>query len=309
MPEANKYVREYFLLENHNSAGINENYVAGYVKIEIKNSNARLVSVVQNAYKLNKDMQLALYMVKNKSDNDFVRLGRFEQKNDAWELKVQFDCRNILDSKLNYNEVSLFLVVEEDQKGKIHNSKNYLVAFRGVKTDIKVEKKDIQNIIDRMTYPQKIKESMQNNEEFNFLSVSEAVWDMDRLISCFNNYFEKIEPFGVSRKDYSWWKVNSTVNLNNILYQCNIKTPVMFNPLVMMAHYKYKHLIAGIYCDKNRKKEYLVFGIPGYYNVDERPFGEMCLWVGTNILKPQQDNFGYWLIYIEPKSGKFVSFG
>lgn len=358
MSESNKYLREYFILENLYNAATHKNDAAGYIKIEIKNNNARLFSVIQNLKKENKDSDAVLYVIKNKSIFHFARIGRYEYKNNNFEIAALFDSRNILESKLNYNEVSMFVVVEENSKGEICSRKNCLIALREQKTEV-------NNVIEKLIAQQKSSKISQNiensnninnneirkhneqkqiykedmkteqfqqkvpgikqtvvnysakseipqteeNEHPDFLSVSEVAWDIDRLIDCCNKFFEKTEPFGVSRKDYSWWKVNSTVNLNNILFQCNIKTPILFNPLVMVAHYKYKHLIVGVYCDKARKKEFLVFGIPGYYNVDERPFGEMCLWVGTNTLKLQENNFGYWLVYIEPKSGKFVSFG
>jgi hypothetical protein len=130
---------------------------------------------------------------------------------------------------------------------------------------------------------------------------------MERLKRNLDKYFEISDPFGSRRKDYKWWKVGNPVYLNNILYQCNIKTPLLFNPLVMMSHFKYRYLIIGIYTDKIRRREYIVCGVPGVYEMDEKPFGDMCRWVQLEGNRPKYGAFGYWLVYIDPKTGNFLS--
>jgi len=130
---------------------------------------------------------------------------------------------------------------------------------------------------------------------------------MEMLRVNFNRYFEKYSPFVSKRKDYEWWRVSSPVHLNNIMYQFGIKAPLLFNPAVMMSHFKYRHLIIGIYTDKAKRREFLVCGIPGVYNVDERPFGELCRWVQLEGTRPRYGAFGYWLVFIDPESGKLLA--
>jgi hypothetical protein len=125
-----------------------------------------------------------------------------------------------------------------------------------------------------------------------------------RLI--FNKYFEPSDPFKIRRQDYRWWKVGSPVQLNNILYQNNIKTPLLFNPQLMMAHFKYRHILIGIYSNRRQRREYLVCGVPAIYNVDEKPFGEYCRWAQLESSKPRHGAFGYWLVYIDMKNGNFL---
>lgn len=132
--------------------------------------------------------------------------------------------------------------------------------------------------------------------------------DMGILRSNFNGSFEPYDPFGSNRKDYKWWKVNNPAQLSNIFHQSSIKAPFFFNPLVMMAHYKYRYLIVGIYEDKTKKRDYMVCGIPGVYGVDDKPFGDLCRWVQIEGNKPRYGAFGYWLIYIEPDTGKILEF-
>ena len=131
--------------------------------------------------------------------------------------------------------------------------------------------------------------------------------DIEKLKLEMEMNFEKSDPFHSQRSDYRWWKVANPVNLNNILYQCNIRSPLLFNPMVMMAHFKYRHLILGIYLDKAKKREYVVCGVPGMHMVDRKPFGDMCRWVQAEGNKPKYGSFGYWIVYIDSETGKILS--
>jgi hypothetical protein len=132
--------------------------------------------------------------------------------------------------------------------------------------------------------------------------------DINKLMNDFDMFFERDDPFKSKRSDYKWWKVSNPVQLNNILYQNNVRSSILFNPSLMMAHFKYRHLIIGFYIDKFRRREYMVCGVPGAFNVDERPFGNMCRWVQLGGNRPRYGAFGYWLVYIEPKTGKLLRF-
>lgn len=127
--------------------------------------------------------------------------------------------------------------------------------------------------------------------------------DMNQLRNELDTYFERYCPFNNRRKDYIWWKVNSPVYLNNILHQFDIKAAILFNPKVLMTHFKYRHLIVGIYKDKRTEKDYMVYGVPGAYKIDEKPFGDICRWVQVEGAQLRYGAFGYWLVYIDPISG------
>ena len=128
--------------------------------------------------------------------------------------------------------------------------------------------------------------------------------DITRLKEELERCFEESDPFNSKRSDYVWWRVTNPVNLNNLLYQCNIRSPLLFNPAVMMAHYKYRHLIIGIFLHRSKQKQYVVCGVPGMHMMDRKPFGEMGRWVQAEGNKPRYGAFGYWLAYIDPNDGK-----
>jgi hypothetical protein len=145
-----------------------------------------------------------------------------------------------------------------------------------------------------------------NNNENDSGQRSEVAGDMVKFRECLDAYFDVYDPFGSRRRDYKWWKLTNPAYLSNILYQSNIKTPLLFNPSVIMAHFKYSHLIIGIYTDRLRRREYIVCGLPSVYKVDERPFDDVCRWAQQEIGRPRYGAFGYWLVYIDPRTGKFL---
>lgn len=146
--------------------------------------------------------------------------------------------------------------------------------------------------------------SMTGNEG---IEINKQPLNSTKLRIIFNKYFEPYDPFKIRRQDYRWWKVGSPVQLNNILYQNNIKTPLLFNPQLMMAHFKYRHILIGIYSNRRQRKEYVVCGVPSIYNVDDKPFGEYCRWAQLESSKPRHGAFGYWLVYIDLKTGNFLA--
>ena len=136
---------------------------------------------------------------------------------------------------------------------------------------------------------------------------SERIGSTETLKESFDRFFERCDPFGSKRRDYTWWKVVSPVHLNNILYKFDVKSSLLFNPRVLMAHFKYRHLIAGIYQDRITGKVLLVCGVPGTYGVDEKPYGDMCRWAQVERGKPRYGVFGYWLVYMDARTGKLIN--
>ncbi len=118
--------------------------------------------------------------------------------------------------------------------------------------------------------------------------------------------FESYNPFKMKSKKITWWKINSPGYLNNILFRNNIKTYLLFNPKVMLAHYKYRYIIFGIRNDRHLGREYLICGVPGVYSIDENPFGNMGSWAQLEGYKPKYGSFGYWVILIDPRTGKLM---
>ncbi len=130
--------------------------------------------------------------------------------------------------------------------------------------------------------------------------------DIDILREELDKSFESCNPFNTRSKRFVWWKINSPGYLNNILFRNNVKTYLLFNPKVMLAHYKYRYIIFGIRYDKYSGRERFVCGVPGVYSIDDNPFGSMGSWVQLEGFKPKYGAFGYWIILIDPRTGKLI---
>ncbi len=131
-------------------------------------------------------------------------------------------------------------------------------------------------------------------------------FDIQNLREELDRSFEICSPFKAKSKRFQWWKINSPGYLNNILFRNNVKTYLLFNPKVMLAHYKYRYIIFGIRSDKYTGRERFICGVPGVYNIDENPFGSMGSWAQLEGYKPKYGAFGYWIILIDPRTGKLI---
>ncbi len=147
------------------------------------------------------------------------------------------------------------------------------------------------------------------NKEIKKQKKEETPPDIDLLVNCLDKVFKRCDPFNTRRRDYKWWKIHSPVYLSNVLQYCNIHIPKIFNPSIIMAYYKYRYLIAGIYTSRKKSKEYIVYGIPGTYKIDESPLGDLCRWIQVEGNTHKYGAFGYWIAYIDPATGKLLKVG
>lgn len=169
--------------------------------------------------------------------------------------------------------------------------------------------------LEKKSVPELTDEDILTSSEKNFNEISlggiaddktRIGLDMESLKVQLDETFENYSPFKMKSKRFKWWKINSPGLLNNILFRNNVKTYLLFNPKVMLAHYKYKYIIFGIRVDRYLGKEYFICGIPGIYSIDENPFGSMGSWAQIEGYKPKYGAFGYWLILIDPRTGKLL---
>ncbi len=142
------------------------------------------------------------------------------------------------------------------------------------------------------------KEGKQSGED------RERSFNIQLLRQELDNSFEEYNPFRTRNRSFTWWKINSPGFLNNILFRNNIKTYLLFNPKVMLAHYKYRYIILGIKNNKQLGREKLICGIPGVYNIDDNPFNSVGSWVQMEGFRPKYGAFGYWIVMLDPRTGK-----
>jgi hypothetical protein len=315
MDMVNNGFGRYFMIfvQEDKGFGIN-NGPAGHLKIEIRNRKGNLTAWVDNFKEMHDKYKYKLYLLSISTKSDVVYTGRIYIKGNNGQLNWDFNPFNVSGTGLPFKNFNTAVIIAEDIQGNaderilcpLASYRNGKTNWRGIFERYKSNKHTKTVVDNSMTVNKSIdnkKEITQNtydNKNTNYHSTK-------RLTELFDSSFIKYMPFNTNRKDYTWWKVDSPVVLNNILYQFNIKTPLLFNPTVMKAYFKYKHLIAGLYTDISVNREYLIFGIPGNPNEYEKPFGNISKWIKVDTNKTNLSIYGYWLIYTDIKNGKLLN--
>jgi len=124
-------------------------------------------------------------------------------------------------------------------------------------------------------------------------------------------FFPYAEPFKYNLKGYNWWLVDldseneykaflpyfaHVVGGNNKeYYDSSITTCTQLMN-------KYQHYLFGLY-NEGEEVKYFLYGIPGTFTLDEHPYRGQN---GFNTWYEGQNVPGYWIIYIDPMTGKAV---
>ncbi len=231
--------------------------------------------------------------------NDTTHINNKEVGNEAKKSNLQANNQLLNDMKLNFSgkfESVITSIYNTDKSATLTSIYNNATAKK--EPELNLDDNDILGSV-----------------EENFKDISSIEMDkvkgrtelnLPELKDELNKSFESYNPFRMKSKNFNWWKINSPGYLNNILFRNNIRTYLLFNPKVMLAHYKYRYIIFGIRLDRRSGKEHFICGIPGVYSIDENPFGSMGSWAQTEGYKPKYGAFGYWLIMIDPKTGKLI---
>lgn len=124
-------------------------------------------------------------------------------------------------------------------------------------------------------------------------------------------FFPYIDPFKLKLKGYDWWRIEydgshgyrGFLPFYNCLMDTSYKYPLMGNTVTcFQLMKKYNHYLFGMYKEKDEVKYYL-YAVPGKFTSMEHPFRGLT---GFNTWFDSNENFGYWLIYIDPLNGKVV---
>lgn len=124
-------------------------------------------------------------------------------------------------------------------------------------------------------------------------------------------YFPYIDPFKVNLKGYNWWKINTEDPNEEIGFLPyfsyvtggNHKYPIIENAItaneLMRRH---KHYLFGLY-NFNDEVKFYVYGIPGNFATEDHPQKGLT---GFNTWYEDKNDNGYWLLYIDPLTGRVI---
>ncbi|MDR7857596.1 hypothetical protein [Tissierella sp.] len=197
-----------------------------------------------------------------------------------------------------------------------------------IREDIAVEEAIVEEIVEEITAQEYTPEQLYEGNEIDPLDFEEESMEPDyktldymRKLNQKNQttsyvlsilrFFPYIDPFNHNLKGYNWWiveldKENEYRSFlpyfsyisggnNKALYMDNVVT---CNQLVN----KYQHYLFGLY-NEGEMVKYFVYGVPGKFSSDEHPYSGAS---GFNTWYPGVNTEGYWIIYIDPITGKPV---
>ncbi len=289
----------------------------GFIRIEVSGGTGRYDAFLQNIRKTGisgEDFTYGLYFgrfVKASSGPSamIVPGGVFISKSGGFETGGKFNPVDFLGSSHKFEDFNIVLVFRDFGKNRSDHSNPHVImtAFRGAKLP------DWRDYLDTCLASGKASAADRADDALEDVTDAgqgqhPAKYDYKGLAECLDRNFLRADPFKVRRRDYRWWRIDDPAHLNNVLLECDIRTSVLFNPNLIMAHHMHKYLIAGIYSDRISLRDYFVCGIPGEWNARDKPFGEYCRWVQTEAGRPGKGFMGYWLVYFDLMSGKYLGF-
>lgn len=124
-------------------------------------------------------------------------------------------------------------------------------------------------------------------------------------------FFPYVQPFKLNLHGYSWWQIEDDgtdsyqgfLPYFNYLMSTNYKYPFLNNSTTCFNQIKqYGHYLFGMYKEDGETK-YYIYGVPGRFISEEHPFKGVT---GFNTWYESMDNMGYWILYIDPMTGKII---
>ena len=129
-------------------------------------------------------------------------------------------------------------------------------------------------------------------------------------------FFQEVEPFEYSLENYRFWEVEYDEKnaykgfLPFYNYMVNMYYPYPFMSRTTTCQSlmrRYDHYIFGI-LEQDNDIKYYVYGVPGRFTLSDQPYRGttgFVTWVESKMKSTEK--VGYWLLHIEPLSGKIVT--
>ena len=154
------------------------------------------------------------------------------------------------------------------------------------------------------------------NTNYNYETMKNYSNQMTNYAMNILKFFEKVQPFEQPLEGYTWWEIEH--DSKNVY-----RGFLPFYNYLVNAYYpypgsaksancqglikKYKHYLFGTITE-NDDIQYYVYGIPGKFTRSEQPMNGATGFKSWLPIKGNTgDSLGYWLIYIDPITGKVVN--
>lgn len=134
---------------------------------------------------------------------------------------------------------------------------------------------------------------------------------MTNYILSILRFFPNIQPLRMYLHGYSWWQIEDGgtdsykgfLPYYNYLMSTNYKYSFLNNATTCLNLIrKYGHYLFGMY-KEGKETKYYVYGVPGRFTIEEQPFKGIT---GFNTWYESTEGIGYWVLYIDPMTGKII---
>lgn len=186
-----------------------------------------------------------------------------------------------------------------------------------------VESDDGEEVIEEDVIEEKEVNVADDEEEADFVNIDYEMDNRDygentnfkvqmtNYVLSILRFFPYIKPFNIELNGYDWWRIESDgVNIHrgflpfyNYLLNMYHAYPQTQN-ITTCQHLiqKYGNYLFGMYRAEG-DVQYYIYGVPGRFSTLEHPFRGST---GFNTWYESIDGFGYWLLYIDPLTGKIL---
>ena len=328
------YKRNFIMLEEANKT-ISSGKATGYLKEEIRDDKINIVVHVQNVDIKTDDNMLGIYLlskeektikpyylgnvfIKNNKNGDAV----FNMKKIVLEKKGvnidKYDTVVVLKHDIARNDLSFYLVgFKNDSWNWEEEIKNTLIS--DVTQNTKKEGKGTDYKREEESSDEKIKTSEDNSKEKTLKNDMGEIEDnindiimvetenikLKEMIGNVQEKYEETKVFSNKYPDCRWFKISDILFMTEDLFECYKNLSYIYNYDIHCAFYKYGHLLFGIELKGNNKIKNIYFGIPSKLGTESHPLlyvQQYANWVPKSADNPSVDEFGYWLIKINPQS-------
>lgn len=190
-----------------------------------------------------------------------------------------------------------------DKKPRVEGEKTRIDRDKPIRSEINSKRKYDKTMSD--IFNKYEKDRKEENKEARGRSET-----IDYVLNILN-FFPYIEPFKINLQGYNWWRIDRKNNERkrdllpyfSYVVGGNHKYPIIEDSITANKLInRYGHYIFGLY-NINKKVKFYVYGVPGRFLKEDHPQGGNT---GFNTWFEGRADYGYWLLYIEPTSGRII---
>ncbi|MCF6459465.1 hypothetical protein [Clostridium sp. Cult3] len=152
---------------------------------------------------------------------------------------------------------------------------------------------------------------MENYQSLEYIRRLNHKNQMTNYILSILRFFPYVQPLKLNLHGYSWWRIDDDgtdsykgfLPYFNYLMSTDYKYPFLNNSTTCFDLIrKYGHYLFGMY-KEDRETKYYIYGVPGKFATSEYPFKGIT---GFNTWYESANGLGYWILYIDPMTGKII---